>query len=1148
MSAALSSMSDFAGDEAQVRQWTNTGLRGGVAAGFGASGHLYDDMQWAEGRVHKAALQAQVWSKRRERREILPLYGGSTPASADPVGGEGTGPSTGLGAEMETLVMRELEARAIEALVLAQTLQSAAPGLETEMHNLEPQQLTESVDEALKLAAEALGEQGQQRASAAWELGLLQGRGSLCRSGAQDWWPVWGGTVAESLWKGQKDQSAAAQLDKEMRRVQEAEREKMMALVEVSRLQVELQHVAGLQGEAREAKQLQLTRATEQLQAGTDAIREAVTAAVIASRRESQPSRSYSVRLAWLQGALQAAARECAARLGAQRVASEDSGSDAERDLAIQRLELELARLEGLLWEVEEEARALEELGERRLELKRAELAWGRSEVEAARRTLAEMDIAYADTEKRVRVLAAARVELADAGSSKLEGVEAPGDAPLERTQEEVRALDVRAELEVISQSRLQEQKQLEELERTARAVLIQAQVLQAEFSASAATWTELRSGRGDAAAACPPVAPEEAIEEQADEMVWQVHRVLAEMAAGRRQLGAAEALMAQVDAHLVVLAPEGGEQPALEEGAANAGDGGSLEGGEAAVDKQTPGSAAREEMITEMQGALVAAAELEELQAYQLEGMRARYAQLSEQLLLAEEKFLEVPTENLADGHFQHAAQRLRKLRAQVAAADAQVSSVAQCQAAVRSVCGELRAEAHPAEAAIREQWDAVEVRASQVAATCSDMLEVVASCDARCTRTAERMWALEVVMEALSKRADKQGPSPEGGGDQSELSTADSAFREKVLAALEALRAEHDQLAATMAVQAMDRDAATARVGVLGQLWEHATRELERVWAHTAGAGGAAARLGEVAQAMQDEVKIALAREVMEEMDAATETRNELLAAEGVQVQQLQADLASAWERISETRETLKEMLRLAEDRWATQRGEHSKRTAGDVGALRSRLAEARESAARMRGTQVPGQTAPPAGLDMHNPAEVPRGEIQAQFSIQYATDFGVQMMLLTSAEDWDPKRGRLLQWGPGHIWSLQTSFPAGSVIQYKYITVRVHGDGWVEVLNWQQGNNRVLVLPARHTNGEMISCDDVWSACPVLGKVKVVNADGRRIPVSNLLDIAERYYNNQNSSLSKQSEGHLDEPDTSVLRAALDLLEQDDGGGDK
>eukprot|EP00854_Cymbomonas_tetramitiformis_P001284 gene1284-1869_t len=578
-------------------------------------------------------------------------------------------------------------------------------------------------------------------------------------------------------------------------------------------------------------------------------------------------------------------------------------------------------------------------------------------------------------------------------------------------------------------------------------------------------------------------------------------------------------------------------------------------------------------------------------LQARYLDGRREEYARLAERLDRAEKivaelevalgaqagGFVQDPDVMAARNQLRLARDKVSQLRAGVKAVEAQLQAGAQQQVvlqegrlAMDSRLTQVEGQLEDVCAAIRR----VEARVSEAATVRALILEAAHNRNRQFRQTAERVRALEVVVGTLRKRA--QDMEEDGAGQVIASPSGTTAVPgggskyTEVLEALAVVEAETEQLAALANVQMVERDAAVARAQALEQLEELADRHLTSVQARVAGACAAVAQLSELARASSSAIHRDMSADDELGTSDAAGAASSPLAMQARQVARLQQELTATQRSMADTQKAVRDMLQAAGEKVRQSQEEKRElaRRTQEVESLRMQLQEARGGASKLRarrklqqesmelhremcvnskdGDATATPSSDPAVLKFAVEASHridPRVQIKTEFAMHYAADYGVQMMLVTSADRWDPQKGHLMEWGTGHRWSLHMTFASGTVVQYKYITVRVHDSGWVEPLRWQQGNNRVLTLPTRDFyHGETVVCNDVWDACPLLGRVETVGEDGS---LSYLIESGGGYFYDEPDVVedqAKQLEDLLSWASTNPLRTALALLGQD------
>lgn len=105
-----------------------------------------------------------------------------------------------------------------------------------------------------------------------------------------------------------------------------------------------------------------------------------------------------------------------------------------------------------------------------------------------------------------------------------------------------------------------------------------------------------------------------------------------------------------------------------------------------------------------------------------------------------------------------------------------------------------------------------------------------------------------------------------------------------------------------------------------------------------------------------------------------------------------------------------------------------------------------------------------------------------VTVSFRIPYYTQWG-QYLLVCGSEpvlgSWNVKKGLLLS--PYHqdgelIWSGSIPVPAEFKCEYSYYVV----DDDRNVLRWELGNKRKLVLPDGAQSGHLVELHDLWQVC--------------------------------------------------------------------
>ncbi|KAK3246372.1 hypothetical protein CYMTET_44090 [Cymbomonas tetramitiformis] len=1100
----------------------------------------------------------------------------------------------------------QLQERNLSALVLAQTLQGAREALvgsarqgaegnewQAQAQQLEAQQLAEAVHTALEVAQEATLVRIQQAACVAGELGELHGDRTLAQvPGQQGWWRHGGTALAEEE-DASEAQAAAEQRELQLLQVCELEMLKQGIERELEDLRARLQHGPE---EEMEACGLQLGRKEEELKELAARLQRALASAVEAALEEAEALDSRATGLVRLQAVLQSVTRARAETLAA---AAEDTPSEW-----LAAAKSRVVRAVDVLGATIMEAEAMDDLRECQLELKQAELVWLQGEAEAASALLLALRESEAEAQARLASLQPSSMVLRKELQRVQRAVQSSGS---EAGDELLHALALATEREkemesvqVASQKEVEEiaaevtsvQAQALELASDARAALLQCHVLQVEVQASrrerrerTRDWEARMEGIVPLSRRLPAVMVDKP-KAQAEEMEWHQQRMVTEMEAGQTHLQEAvqvAALIAErAEKNLLPLVDS-----EMQDAIAHAVQAASVEqaaGGDSGrVDMQ--------EMRAQIRGASEATLALEDLQARYLDGRREEYARLAERLDRAEKivaelevalgaqagGFVQDPDVMAARNQLRLARDKVSQLRAGVKAVEAQLQAGAQQQVvlqegrlAMDSRLTQVEGQLEDVCAAIRR----VEARVSEAATVRALILEAAHNRNRQFRQTAERVRALEVVVGTLRKRA--QDMEEDGAGQVIASPSGTTAVPgggskyTEVLEALAVVEAETEQLAALANVQMVERDAAVARAQALEQLEELADRHLTSVQARVAGACAAVAQLSELARASSSAIHRDMSADDELGTSDAAGAASSPLAMQARQVARLQQELTATQRSMADTQKAVRDMLQAAGEKVRQSQEEKRElaRRTQEVESLRMQLQEARGGASKLRarrklqqesmelhremcvnskdGDATATPSSDPAVLKFAVEASHridPRVQIKTEFAMHYAADYGVQMMLVTSADRWDPQKGHLMEWGTGHRWSLHMTFASGTVVQYKYITVRVHDSGWVEPLRWQQGNNRVLTLPTRDFyHGETVVCNDVWDACPLLGRVETVGEDGS---LSYLIESGGGYFYDEPDVVedqAKQLEDLLSWASTNPLRTALALLGQD------
>ena len=108
--------------------------------------------------------------------------------------------------------------------------------------------------------------------------------------------------------------------------------------------------------------------------------------------------------------------------------------------------------------------------------------------------------------------------------------------------------------------------------------------------------------------------------------------------------------------------------------------------------------------------------------------------------------------------------------------------------------------------------------------------------------------------------------------------------------------------------------------------------------------------------------------------------------------------------------------------------------------------------------------------------------------RFTMHYVTRPGQVLKIVGDHENlgtWEPAKGIQMTWTDGHVWSAEVELPANQTYFYKYV---LQDDQGQEVTRWQEGNNRILVIPSSNTvgNGPVIEAHDMWNGDPVTSTV--------------------------------------------------------------
>lgn len=84
-----------------------------------------------------------------------------------------------------------------------------------------------------------------------------------------------------------------------------------------------------------------------------------------------------------------------------------------------------------------------------------------------------------------------------------------------------------------------------------------------------------------------------------------------------------------------------------------------------------------------------------------------------------------------------------------------------------------------------------------------------------------------------------------------------------------------------------------------------------------------------------------------------------------------------------------------------------------------------------------------------------------VKVKFCLKFEVQYGQLIRVIgshPSLGNWQLQSAPTMQWSPGHKWECLLEFPAGSVIEYKYVVTH-HGSS--DNQNWQSGSNAVLGL---------------------------------------------------------------------------------------
>lgn len=108
-----------------------------------------------------------------------------------------------------------------------------------------------------------------------------------------------------------------------------------------------------------------------------------------------------------------------------------------------------------------------------------------------------------------------------------------------------------------------------------------------------------------------------------------------------------------------------------------------------------------------------------------------------------------------------------------------------------------------------------------------------------------------------------------------------------------------------------------------------------------------------------------------------------------------------------------------------------------------------------------------------------------VKLSFRIPYNTQWGQSLVVCGSESalgSWNVKRGLALS--PQHqgdelIWGGSMAVPAGFESEYSYHVV----DDDRNVLRWEAGKKRKLVLPDGLKDGEVVELHDLWQVLPLL-----------------------------------------------------------------
>lgn len=106
------------------------------------------------------------------------------------------------------------------------------------------------------------------------------------------------------------------------------------------------------------------------------------------------------------------------------------------------------------------------------------------------------------------------------------------------------------------------------------------------------------------------------------------------------------------------------------------------------------------------------------------------------------------------------------------------------------------------------------------------------------------------------------------------------------------------------------------------------------------------------------------------------------------------------------------------------------------------------------------------------------LPTKTVKVKFCLKYEVQYGQLIRIVGSHPNignWQLQSAPVMQWAPGHRWECVVEFPAGTVIEYKYVVTHYNAE---DNQSWQNGSNAVLALSAEDDNVEV---RDNWSNGP-------------------------------------------------------------------